>query len=382
MDNVKDAIVKLAIPEQKSSIFLSQQQVPTASVHITTTNGDIPDDNLVNAVKKATATAIVGLTPDNVTVTCQNGLVLGDLDEVFGGLYTNHQAFKSRMELEFVKAVSTLLSPVLGADNYTAAANVNLNWDDSTVESFTLIPTVDDELGVVESMETISEISRGNGVAVGEPGIDENGGGDTYEEVEGTAAAYYEKNTNIVNYQISRITEITTKAKGNLEGLTFSIVLNNAVFPDSTELTSNIRSVVGGAIGLESSDYSLISVMYSPFIGVQNDIASREAYEKQLRTDKILSWIKNIVLILLIGICLILLIMKTFQLLRKPPEEEELLEGMIEEEQMSDVQALVEMATLGEIAETRKSPFREQVEKFIDKNPDAVAELLRNWIND
>ena len=37
---------------------------------------------------------------------------------------------------------------------------------------------------------------------------------------------------------------------------------------------------------------------------------------------------------------------------------------------------------LEEIEFNDKSSAREQIEKFVDENPEAVASLLRNWLNE
>ena len=37
---------------------------------------------------------------------------------------------------------------------------------------------------------------------------------------------------------------------------------------------------------------------------------------------------------------------------------------------------------LEEIEFNDKSSAREQIEKFVDENPEAVANLLRNWLNE
>ena len=384
MDNVSDAIVKLANTDKKISIF-AQDNIPvTATVHVITTNGSIPSPELVTALKNGTAGAVSGLLPENVVITCQNGLVVDDMSKVYGDLYTNHLEFKNRVEADLEAGLHVLLDSVLGRDNYTVKTHAVLNFDEHSQQS-TIYQPVTDESGIVESMQTVREIARGNGAAMGEPGIDENGGGDDYDEMESSDASFYEKAADTVNYQNSVINDQIVFAKGTLVNLTCAISVNSLEIDASSQVTQSLQAIAGGALGLVRSNYNLITVEFFPFEGLK---ASREAAESALadmRRQQTMELIRTLVLYVLIGICVLVLILKLYGLLRKEPEGTDEFQRALEEDydpEMEEMAALLEMATLGEIGEAPKSPFRDQVEKFIDKNPSAVADLLRNWFGD
>ena len=59
----------------------------------------------------------------------------------------------------------------------------------------------------------------------------------------------------------------------------------------------------------------------------------------------------------------------------KQPEQEEELE--VEDLLQSMQESELEDIDLTEVSETRK-----MIEKFVDENPEAVANLLRNWLNE
>lgn len=383
-NNVRDAIVLLAVPQDKLTILSANKPKTTASVHLITEDGDTPSRNLVEAAKAITAAAVPGLEKDNVAVTCQNGILLGDVDDAYGQLYLDRLELVNRYEGDMELGTFSLLDSVLGRDNYNAKANVTLDFDTEITDTTEYYPSVEDS-GMVESMQTVAEIAQGYGVAVGEPGIDDNGGGDGYDEVETDPSSYYEKNSNIVNYAINERRQHIEKELGKIKEQTFSIIINSNKIPEESKLTAAIKSIIGGAIGLTSDKYNLISVAYQPFTGLEEDQAAHEAWLAEQRRAELMALIRIIVLYLVIGVCVVLLILKTYGLLKKEPTEEELLADAIAEgydPDMDEVAALVEMATLGEITEAPKSPFREQIEKFIDKNPTAVADLLRNWLNE
>ena len=59
---------------------------------------------------------------------------------------------------------------------------------------------------------------------------------------------------------------------------------------------------------------------------------------------------------------------------------------VIELEPELSVEALLattkENQTMDDIEFSEKSETRQQIEKFVDENPEAVALLLRNWLNE
>ena len=59
---------------------------------------------------------------------------------------------------------------------------------------------------------------------------------------------------------------------------------------------------------------------------------------------------------------------------------------VIETEPELSVEALLattkENQTLDDIEFSDKSASKQQIEKFVDENPEAVVALLRNWLND
>ena len=81
-------------------------------------------------------------------------------------------------------------------------------------------------------------------------------------------------------------------------------------------------------------------------------------------------------LILLILGLLAFVILRSMGPRKKKEEEEELpsLEKL--------VQATAPEATVEDIDTEAKSEVRKMVEKFVDENPEAAANLLRNWLNE
>jgi flagellar M-ring protein FliF len=380
VNNIRSATVKLAIPEQRASIFTSSS-VPKASVHLVTADGANPDQATVRMAKAMVAGAVVDLAPENVTVTCQNGYVLDDTETMFSRA-VDRITQQRMIENELERGVSALLDSIAGPDNYTLGAGVTLNYDRHSEQRLTRVPVVDED-GIIESIQTTSEIARGAGVAAGEPGFDENGGGDDYDEVNQNNIDYWEKNVSIINYLVSEIVEQFEYAEGVVEDIFFSLVLNSNIFTGDNATRTMFQQIVGGAIGLPASKYSNITVNFSAFNGVTQAADDYEAWLAAERRKEAFELIRLIVLYLVIGACIMLLILRTFKILRKevPPAPEVTPEDA-ELKELAALAGLAMGAQEVEIGEPAKSPAREQIEKFIEKNPDAVANLLRNWLSD
>ncbi|MDR0248589.1 MAG: flagellar M-ring protein FliF [Oscillospiraceae bacterium] len=382
MYNVRQAFVKLAIPESRPSIY-AQTSEPKASVHIVTADGSTPGSDFALAIKANVAATVVDLSPDNVTVTCQNGYILDDTETVLSRA-NDRLALSRAIESEFERGVRALLDSVAGPDNYTVKSSVRLNFDSHIADKLTYEP-VTDENGIIESIQELSEQARGAGVAVGEPGFDENGGGDTYDDVDGNNVDYWQKNVSTINYLVSQVVEHIEYEQGAIEELFFAIVLDSAVFTNDTATANMFRQIIGGAIGLPSSKYSNISVSVQTFTGKQQAADDYDEWQRQQRRAQIIALIRSVVLYLVIGACVILLILRTFKILHK---EEPKPEVSPEDAEAAELAALAQLAGMAPeeeemtLGETTKSPAREQIEKFIQKSPDAVANLLRNWLNE
>lgn len=69
-----------------------------------------------------------------------------------------------------------------------------------------------------------------------------------------------------------------------------------------------------------------------------------------------------------------------FRSTRKEQEAE--LEPELSVESLLETTKTAEMESLEDIGYTEKSETRILIEKFVDENPEAVASLLRNWLNE
>ncbi len=88
----------------------------------------------------------------------------------------------------------------------------------------------------------------------------------------------------------------------------------------------------------------------------------------------------NVAQIVLIALILALLLIVVLTTFRKNKEEEEATEAELSVDDL--LTTTQEHQNVEDIDLETKSEVRLMVEKFVDENPDASAQLLRNWLNE
>lgn len=135
IDAVAEARVHLATPE--ASVFLRDNAQPSASVVLKLQAGRALSDAQVASIVNLVASSVPGMRPDAVTVVDQ----LGGLLSKDGANSDGSEArirFQRQVEDKYRQQLVQLLTPLVGAGNFTAEvqADVNLDETSATRESF------------------------------------------------------------------------------------------------------------------------------------------------------------------------------------------------------------------------------------------------------
>jgi flagellar M-ring protein FliF len=152
------------------------------------------------------------------------------------------------------------------------------------------------------------------------------------------------------------------KDQGLLDDITFAEFQAENSDKVQIDVDESMYDVVAKATGIKNNSISIIAYQVPLF------------YPKET-TSVSVSNILQIVLAILIVALLIFVVLKGM----KPAEITEL------EPELS-VEALLattkENQNLEDIEFNEKTATRQRIEKFVEENPEAVASLLRNWLND
>jgi flagellar M-ring protein FliF len=165
MDPVEQARVHLATGS--ASPFLRDDVKPSASVMLTMRSGRSLSEEQVQAVLHLVASSVSGLTPDNVSLTDQTGRMLTNAAaDGIGAEATRQIDIQARVEERYRMALVRVLTPLVGADGFTAEVHADLDFSEqqSTRETFP------QEQRAIAREETRWSSAAGEQAAVGIPG--------------------------------------------------------------------------------------------------------------------------------------------------------------------------------------------------------------------
>ncbi len=381
--NIKDAWVSLALPEPSVFIGDKSKQKPTASVTVTPKTELTPKQ--VQGIVMMVARSVENLSPKDVTVIDNK---LNILNSDTGDEYidrTNNQyemTLKKKSELE--KNILNLLN--LQSDNYDNIRVVvnpvlDFNKEESQKQDISR-PNGMDTGALISTQETKENLV--NGAQGGAPGIDTNPGttnAPSYPTGTGNNSTY-NKSSITQNYDYTRTATKVEKALGNLipDQTTAAVILGygRRVTDEaklSQEFIDQVKDITSKATGIPANNITV-----SKF-----KIAPTETTQTQM-SDRIRQFINDygmfaIMLLLIIGLAIAAIPRR-----KKVEEPEPALDEV----------AATATATVGprfivpdtpsenlpEIELEERSEVKKQIDKFVKQKPEAVAQLLRNWLSD
>ena len=389
INGVESATVQVTFADDSTSILEDEKESTCAAV--LTINDDFKQSNS-KGIAQFLATSIGSTNTDNVKIIDQDGNILFSGSDNGDGTTSISDAteYSDKVTNDIKTQVQALLLMSSNYNDVEVAPNIEIDFDKSTVEDVEYYTKDGEKTGPKASdysYENENNSNSGNVV-----GTDANDGEATDYDITsggdstGTTTIY--KNT----YNTSQRTTLTeaNMARIDYANSSVSIVLNKyrSYYEDELEeeLEENEQTfsefkVLNGDSILLDVDPALITTV-AKATGIAEDNISIIAYEVPLFYDSVKittgEMLKNYLQYLLALIIVILLLIVVFKGM-KPVEVTEL------EPELS-VEALLattkENQSLDDIEFSDKSAAREQIEKFVDENPEAVAQLLRNWLNE
>ena len=163
-----------------------------------------------------------------------------------------------------------------------------------------------------------------------------------------------------ISYNV--IHEEDAKELGLLDGITWEEYKLSNNERKKLEIDPELYSVVSNASGIAVEDITIVAYEEPFFV-------DKEGVNVEF-TD-----VLQIVIIIIILLLLAYVVIRSFK--RDKAEEEQPEELSVETLLQS-----MPTETLEDIELETKSETRKMIEKFVEENPEAVANLLRNWLNE
>jgi len=353
------------INEKESSNFMlnDDTEKTTASVFIVRDGNTPISGDKVNAIRHLVSGAVNNLDPDDVSVVDDQGRLLGDNNEndIFG---VEQFAIKQNLETRVNDSIRRFLENIVGYGNVDVRSSVKINMDIENTRIIEFSPPIEgNEEGLIRSLEEAEEHMIG-GVEGGIVGVDPNIPGDNSMPEDGSSK--YDRVSRIINNELNEINKEIRKAPGQVESITVAVLINKDALIDgemTPEREKELTDLIYAATGLDTKDVQIRSERFTKE-GVDYDITPGNS--------NIFLYLG--LLMLLIIIIAIVIIIRQRAKARRAHEED--LERLFEEKSSINL----EVADLD--FEAEESKMKAQIDNFIEKKPDSVAQLLRNWLNE
>jgi flagellar M-ring protein FliF len=235
---VEVARIHLAIP--KASVFVRDQQKPTASVLLNLRAGRSLDAQQVGAVVHLVASSVPDLPAANVTVVDQNGNLLSDTTKKSGAnnLDPTQLKYIDDIQQSIVKRVESIIAPIVGAKNVRAEASAEIDFSSLEQAAETYKPNQKPDDVVIRSSQSNESQTTDGAVATGVPGALTNqpqanatapivaATGDAIATAASTTPLTSQKNLT-TNFEVDKTVRYVQQSMGGIKRLTVAVVVNN-----------------------------------------------------------------------------------------------------------------------------------------------------------
>lgn len=405
---VESARVHLAIP--KNSVFLREQQKPTASIMVSLFPGRVLDAGQISGVINLVSSSVPGLPAKNITIVDQEGNLLSNLSDINNdnsGLNKRQLAYVRQIEQDFVKRIQTILEPIFGKENVRAevTAAVDFSEVEQTAEIYT--PNSPPNQSAIRSQQTAESVKRDTDQVGGVPGALANqppnaaaapiqlppgtqagllpGG-----QQAGNASPVASNRETTTNFEVDRTIQHTKSPVGTVKRLSAAVVVNykrqvdaegNAKFvPLSANELQQINNLVREAMGYSQDRGDSLNVVNTAFV---------ENLDTQTLQDRVITYAtenaESLIKYVLTGLLLLYLLFWIVRpivrdILNPPPS----LPGM---EGSDETGAAPKDEITGEPLDEREIQRRlyeanlEAARQIVRNDPRMAAQIIKEWVS-
>lgn len=309
---VQAARVHLALP--KASVFMRDQQKPTASVLLNLSPGRSLDEQQVSAIVHLVASSVPELSAKNVTVVDQAGDLLSSSEKMAGtnGLDPAQLKYVQELQRNIATRVESIIAPIVGANNVRAEATADVDFSHSEQAAETYKPNQPPNEAAVRSLQT-SETASGSpnnpsgipGALTNQPPAPATAPINAPPAAAGATAATASAAGNThkdstVNYEVDKTIRYVQQPMGGLKRLSVAVVVNYkrevdkagkvTLRPLAEDEKTQITNLVKEAMGYSKDRGDTLNVVNSAFAGPDNVV---EAVPFWKRPDTLIEMAKE-----------------------------------------------------------------------------------------
>lgn len=417
---IQSARVHLAIP--KPSVFVRDQQKPSASVMVNLYPGRALGDGQVSAIVHLVATAVPDLPVANITIVDQNGdLLTGPQSN--SGLDGRQLKYVQQIEQNARDRIEAILAPIYGPGNAHAQVSADIDFSQSEQTAETYAPNPASNASIrSQQLSLSSDSDSANGGAGGVPGALSNeppaspttpitnAGPNGAKAAQGasavttsTSAAPVQsasRKDSTTNYELDKTVRHIEQPMGGVARLSAAVVINyraqvdakghKTFQPLSADQLAQTTALVKDAMGFDQKRGDSVNVVNSAFSS--DDLTAPPAVPlwKQPGMIDLGLQIGKYVLIGLVGMYLFFGVLRPSmrKLFRPEPPPAPAPAAAITTEPMHDPFALAEdrsPSSISSIEQTAASAYERDLQfarEIAQQDPKVVATVVKSWISD
>ena len=389
---VNGARVHLAF--SKPSVFVREQQKPSASVLLSLNAGRNLDPGQVSAIVHLVSSSIPDLPVKNVTVIDQNGSLLTSSDASTVGLDPGQLRYRRDVEQGFSKRIEAILAPIAGSNNVLAqvTADIDFTMTENLAEIFTPNPAAS---AAVRSQQTTeaSNAGAGAGGASGVPGALSNqpgasanapivaaSGSAASNSATGAAAPANTRRDSTVNYEVDKTIRHTRQSVGGIKRLSVAVLVNHRKLVDeegktttkpmSPEEMEQINALVKEVMGFSKERGDSLNVTNSVFSVAAAEPVVEVPLWKQPATLAMAKDIGRYVLIAGLLVYLVFGILRPLLSNLNVPDPQEMRQAAIDND----------AAPAAPRPEAQTGNL-DAVKQLARNEPQLVASVVKEWVN-
>jgi flagellar M-ring protein FliF len=408
---VQNARVHLAIP--KPTVFVKEQQKPSASVVLALRPGRTLDPGQINGIVHLVSSSIPNMPANAVTVLDQSGnLLSANREGAEQTMDATQLKYVRQIEQDYIKRIQDILIPIAGTQNVRAqvTADVDFSQVEQTAETFK--PNQRPNTAAVRSTQTMESL---NGIANagGVPGALSNQpptaatapitkpatAQDANAQAAANAAAAANSSSRkeaTSNYEVDRTIQHSKLPVGNIRRMSVAVVMNNrnVTDPKTGKVTSKpytdaekaqMTALVKDAMGFDPKRGDSLNLLNSAFNTDQEVIPELPLWKDPAMIALAKELGKYLLIAAVIGYLLFGVIRPTFRNIAA--------QALARDEAEAAAKAAAEAAEAAKHAHHGAAQYdAQQAENSYEENlqlakeltktdPKIVASVVKEWVN-
>ena len=389
-EQVREARVHIATPRE--SVFVEDEKPPSASISVTLKGREKLSQHQIQAVVNLVASAVPGLTPENITMVDTTGrLLYRKQGDEAGMLSATQLEYQLKIENTLSRKVESMLEEVVGVGRVMARVTAETDFTriNVTEESF------DPEGQVVRSeQQMLEQQPRIGEQAQGIPGV--KGALATFAEPgeASESGSLFQRNNVTRNYEISKTVRQVQQPTGAIKRLSVAVMVDGTYekVVDSEGLASQnykartpeemqfFDKLVKNAIGYSEERADQVEVVNMAFAMAPELEQAPKAMDKW---QELLEKFAMPIFYLLGGLLIILFVVRPLLRFLTSPVP---VAGRYRRELAGVGGGMGGEIGLGEEEEDLLSPKKmsdqERIYRLAQSDPDRAADLVKKWLRE